>query len=43
VEHFDGRFELIQFTDFVRVYPLDPLDGGYDDGTAEIVPAAASS
>jgi UDP-2,3-diacylglucosamine pyrophosphatase LpxH len=43
VEHFDGRFELIQFTDFVRVYPLDPSDGGYDDGAAETIPAAASS
>ena len=43
VEHFDGRFELIHFTDFVRVYPLDPSDGGYDDGAADTIPAAAST
>ena len=26
VEHWDGRFELIEFTDFVRDYPMDEED-----------------
>ncbi len=30
VEHWDGRFELIQYTDFVRRYPIDR-----DEGIAE--------
>ena len=31
VEHFDGRFELVHFTDFVREFPPDRADGGSDD------------
>ncbi len=27
VEHWDGRFELVQFTDFVRAHPLPDEDG----------------
>jgi UDP-2,3-diacylglucosamine pyrophosphatase LpxH len=26
VEHWDGRFELLNFADFVRDYPMEPLD-----------------
>ena len=35
VEHFDGSFELVHFTDFVREFPLDLADGGSDDSPAE--------
>jgi hypothetical protein len=33
VEHFDGRFELIDFADFVKEYPLDDAQGA--DGSSE--------
>jgi UDP-2,3-diacylglucosamine pyrophosphatase LpxH len=41
VEHFDGRFELIHYTDFVRKFPADPTDSGYDDAPAEPVATTA--
>lgn len=27
VEHHDGRFELVRYTDFVKIYPLDTTNG----------------
>jgi UDP-2,3-diacylglucosamine pyrophosphatase LpxH len=31
VEHLDGRYELITFTDFVRQFPLDPAEPVIDE------------
>jgi UDP-2,3-diacylglucosamine pyrophosphatase LpxH len=39
VEHFDGRFELVNYTDFVRQYPLVPEESAAD----EIVPVAEAA
>jgi UDP-2,3-diacylglucosamine pyrophosphatase LpxH len=45
VEHWDGRFELIDYVNFVRDYPLPREEPSEEDGAAEapdpeVVPAA---
>lgn len=34
VEHWDGRYELIQFQDFVRAHPITPADAAEEIATA---------
>jgi UDP-2,3-diacylglucosamine pyrophosphatase LpxH len=34
VEHWDGRYELISFTDFVRQFPMEPADESLDEPLA---------
>jgi len=46
VEHLDGRFELIEFTRFRQLYPMEPDEtaDNVDDTTGLLpVPAAAAS
>ena len=31
VEHFDGRYELINFTDFVRQFPMEPEEASIEE------------
>lgn len=42
VEHFDGRFELINFVDFVREYPMKPTFAAEAEAPAAPPPPAAS-
>ncbi|MDB6168659.1 MAG: phosphoesterase [Verrucomicrobia bacterium] len=35
VEHWDGRFELVEFGSFLRDFPYDPEDAGVEDGGPE--------
>ena len=31
VEHWDGRYELLQYTDFIRLYPKDEDERALQD------------
>lgn len=39
VEHFDGRFEIIEFADFQKTFPLDPENADADESPATTVTA----
>jgi UDP-2,3-diacylglucosamine pyrophosphatase LpxH len=43
VEHFDGRFELITFEEFVRHFPMNRDAAAADEADTEIVPPPALS
>jgi hypothetical protein len=40
VEHWDGRYELVNFADFVREFPLDD-EKAAEDAQRELVGAGA--
>jgi len=39
VEHFDGRFEVLEFSEFIKTFPLEPETTDADESPAPAAPA----
>ena len=39
VEHFDGRFEVLEFSEFIKTFPLEPETADADESPAPAAPA----